>query len=95
MNFFFLNFRVEFIDLIERNRLIKEGLCDRSNAPSVSAISRLMKGRDEDEVKSEKGKRRIFFFIFFKTHDPIQGVVSPLIGCRTAPCRHVTHDAAF
>ena len=64
--FFFYNFRVEFIDLIERNRLIKEGLCDRSNAPSVSAISRLMKGRDEDEVKSEKGKRRIFFFFFLK-----------------------------
>lgn len=38
-----------------RDRLIKEGLCDRSNAPSVSAISRLMKGRDDEEVKMEKG----------------------------------------
>ncbi|KAK4004766.1 hypothetical protein OUZ56_006489 [Daphnia magna] len=40
-----------------RDRLIKDGLCDRSTAPSVSAISRLMKGKDEaaETVKLEKG----------------------------------------
>lgn len=27
-----------------RDRLIKEGLCDRTTAPSVSAISRLLRG---------------------------------------------------
>ena len=39
-------------------RLIKDGLCDRSTAPSVSAISRLMKGKDEaaETVKMEKGQ---------------------------------------
>ncbi|PNF39593.1 hypothetical protein B7P43_G11041, partial [Cryptotermes secundus] len=34
-----------------RDRLIKDGLCDRSNAPSVSAISRLLRGRDGDDDK--------------------------------------------
>ncbi|XP_050592936.1 protein gooseberry-like [Bombus affinis] len=35
-----------------RDRLIKEGICDRTSAPSVSAISRLLRGRDpEDETK--------------------------------------------
>lgn len=40
------------------SRLIKDGLCDRSTAPSVSAISRLMKGKDEaaETVKMEKGQ---------------------------------------
>ncbi|XP_069997500.1 paired box protein Pax-3-B [Penaeus vannamei] len=32
-----------------RDRLIKDGLCDRNTAPSVSAISRLLRGKDEDE----------------------------------------------
>ncbi len=32
-------------------RLIKEGICDKSSVPSVSAISRLLRGRDEEEVK--------------------------------------------
>uniref|UniRef100_T1HAX4 Paired domain-containing protein n=1 Tax=Rhodnius prolixus TaxID=13249 RepID=T1HAX4_RHOPR len=32
-----------------RDRLIKEGLCDRGNAPSVSAISRLLRGNDSDD----------------------------------------------
>lgn len=32
-----------------RDRLIKEGICDRSTAPSVSAISRLLRGRDEEK----------------------------------------------
>ncbi|CAG0899908.1 unnamed protein product [Darwinula stevensoni] len=35
-----------------RDRLVKEGLCDRNSAPSVSAISRVLRGRDpEDDVK--------------------------------------------
>ncbi|CAL4067350.1 unnamed protein product, partial [Meganyctiphanes norvegica] len=32
-----------------RDRLIKDGLCDRNTAPSVSAISRLLRGKDDDE----------------------------------------------
>nr|XP_033335944.1 protein gooseberry [Megalopta genalis] len=40
-----------------RDRLIKEGICDRTSAPSVSAISRLLRGRDpEDETKLGDGK---------------------------------------
>ena len=34
-----------------RDRLIKEGLCDKTTVPSVSAISRLLRGREEDEKK--------------------------------------------
>lgn len=35
-----------------RERLMKDGVCDRTNAPSVSAISRLLRGRDcDDDVK--------------------------------------------
>lgn len=34
-----------------RDRLVKEGICDRSSAPSVSAISRLLRGRDGDDDK--------------------------------------------
>uniref|UniRef100_A0A8D8LV69 Segmentation protein paired n=1 Tax=Cacopsylla melanoneura TaxID=428564 RepID=A0A8D8LV69_9HEMI len=37
-----------------RDRLIKEGLCDRGSAPSVSAISRLVRGHDGDDTSSEK-----------------------------------------
>ncbi|XP_045120301.1 paired box protein Pax-7-like isoform X1 [Portunus trituberculatus] len=32
-----------------RDRLIKDGLCDRNTAPSVSAISRLLRGKEEDD----------------------------------------------
>ncbi|XP_053637568.1 protein gooseberry isoform X2 [Cherax quadricarinatus] len=32
-----------------RDRLIKDGLCDRNTAPSVSAISRLLRGKDDDD----------------------------------------------
>ncbi|XP_046994036.1 protein gooseberry-neuro-like, partial [Schistocerca americana] len=40
-----------------RDRLIKDGLCDRSTAPSVSAISRLLRGRDgHDDGKLPDGK---------------------------------------
>ena len=35
-------------------RLVKEGLCDKTTAPSVSAISRLLRGRDEDEPVKKK-----------------------------------------
>lgn len=39
------------------HRLMKEGICDRSSAPSVSAISRLLRGRDgEDDRKLTDGK---------------------------------------
>ncbi|KAB0790484.1 hypothetical protein PPYR_15110 [Photinus pyralis] len=31
-----------------RDRLVKEGICDRSTAPSVSAISRLLRGKGND-----------------------------------------------
>jgi len=34
-----------------RDRLIKENICDKSTVPSVSAISRLLRGRDEEEIK--------------------------------------------
>ncbi|XP_069669407.1 protein gooseberry-like [Periplaneta americana] len=38
-----------------RDRLIKEGLCDSTNAPSVSSISRLLRGgrRDETDLKKD------------------------------------------
>ncbi|GFG38426.1 hypothetical protein Cfor_02467, partial [Coptotermes formosanus] len=38
-----------------RDRLIKEGLCDGTNAPSVSSISRLLRGgrRDESDLKKD------------------------------------------
>lgn len=32
-----------------RNHLIKDGLCDITTVPSVRAISRLLRGREEDE----------------------------------------------
>lgn len=34
--------------------LIKEGLCDRSSAPSVSAISRLLRGHDGEDPTDKK-----------------------------------------
>lgn len=37
-----------------RDRLIKEGICDRTTAPSVSAISRLLRGREDEEKKHGK-----------------------------------------
>ncbi|KAF7492257.1 Paired box protein Pax-3-B [Sarcoptes scabiei] len=40
-----------------RDRLIKEGLCDRTTAPSVSSISRLLRGpnglRDDSSIKAD------------------------------------------
>lgn len=42
-----------------RDRLVKEGICDRSSAPSVSAISRLLRGRDGDDDK-KSGKFYIY-----------------------------------
>ena len=42
-----------------RDRLIKEGLCDKTTVPSVSAISRLLRGREEDEKKIGKHKNNL------------------------------------
>ncbi|EZA61490.1 Segmentation protein paired [Ooceraea biroi] len=39
-----------------RERLMRDGVCDRTNAPSVSAISRLLRGRDGDEDVKPDGK---------------------------------------
>ncbi|XP_011696145.1 PREDICTED: protein gooseberry-like isoform X5 [Wasmannia auropunctata] len=39
-----------------RDRLIKEGICERTSAPSVSAISRLLRRDSEDDVKLGDGK---------------------------------------
>ena len=47
--------------LIARDRLIKEGICDKTTVPSVSAISRLLRGRDEDEVKKSSECQSDFF----------------------------------
>ena len=40
-----------------RDRLIKEGLCDKTTVPSVSAISRLLRGREEDDKKIGKSTK--------------------------------------
>ena len=37
-----------------RDRLIKDGMCDKNTVPSVSAISRLLRGREEE--KKPRGK---------------------------------------
>ena len=39
--------------------MIKEGLCDKTTVPSVSAISRLLRGREEDEKKIGKNKNNL------------------------------------
>ena len=43
-----------------RDRLIKDGICDKNTVPSVSAISRLLRGK-EDDVK-KPGKNRVFAY---------------------------------
>ena len=40
-----------------RDRLIKDGLCDKNTVPSVSAISRLLRGRDDIDTSKKRGKR--------------------------------------
>ena len=52
-----------------RDRLIKEGICDRSTAPSVSAISRLLRGRDDEKRSSQNGM--LCFYTFCMIHDII------------------------
>jgi 'Paired box' domain len=48
-----------------RDRLVKEGICDRSSAPSVSAISRLLRGREgEDDKKSLHGEKTKLLYNF-------------------------------
>ncbi len=42
-----------------RDRLVKEGICDKQTVPSVSAISRLLRGREDDEKKPGKKKKNI------------------------------------
>lgn len=44
-----------------RDKLIKDGICDKNTVPSVSAISRLLRGR-EDEKKP--GRTNHFFPLF-------------------------------
>ena len=46
-----------------RDRLIKEGICDKNTVPSVSAISRLLRGR-EDDTKKERGKKKLILVLF-------------------------------
>lgn len=43
-----------------RDRLIKEGLCDRTTAPSVSSISRLLRGPNgtKDDPNMHKGQHK-------------------------------------
>lgn len=41
-----------------RDRLIKEGVCERSSAPSISAISRLLRGRGDAEDDAKLGERK-------------------------------------
>ena len=45
-----------------RDRLIKEGICDKNTVPSVSAISRLLRGREEDK-KSGQNLDNLFCLI--------------------------------
>ena len=46
-----------------RDRLIKDGICDKNTVPSVSAISRLLRGREDDGKKPGK-KENILFSLF-------------------------------
>ena len=39
-----------------RDRLIKDGICDKNTVPSVSAISRLLRGKEDDCKKPGKQK---------------------------------------
>jgi hypothetical protein len=49
-------------------RLIREGLCDRGSAPSISAISRLLRGHDGDDSASEKKVSDGKFILPFKKY---------------------------
>lgn len=46
-----------------RDRLVKEGICDRSTAPSVSAISRLLRGRDGEDEKKINLNGKVYILI--------------------------------
>ena len=60
-----------------RDRLIKDGICDKNTVPSVSAISRLLRGKEDEKVKPGKNIlrlgleiRRFFCFLHdFIFHD--------------------------
>ena len=45
-----------------RDRLIKDGICDKNTVPSVSAISRLLRGK-EDEKKPGRSTKQIISLI--------------------------------
>ena len=45
-----------------RDRLIKDGICDKNTVPSVSAISRLLRGK-EDEKKPGRNTKQIISLI--------------------------------
>lgn len=46
-----------------RDRLVKEGICDRSTAPSVSAISRLLRGIEGNDYDDDRksGKYQLYY----------------------------------
>ena len=46
-----------------RDRLIKDGICDKNTVPSVSAISRLLRGKEDEKVKPGKTILRVEFEI--------------------------------
>ena len=54
-----------------RDRLIKDGICDKNTVPSVSAISRLLRGKEDEKVKPGKTiwilkfEIRFHFFAFY------------------------------
>lgn len=54
-----------------RDRLVEDGLCDRTTVPSLSAISRLLRNRDpqdEGAVKLPDGKHQLLFIIIIIYH---------------------------
>ena len=59
-----------------RDRLIKDGICDKNTVPSVSAISRLLRGKEDDVKKPGKTLEKFAYpsithynltFYFFRT----------------------------
>ncbi|XP_016386023.1 paired box protein Pax-3-B-like [Sinocyclocheilus rhinocerous] len=75
-----------------RDKLLKEGICDRNNVPSVSAISRIMRGRygargdDEEEEDEEDIEKREQEEHGRRSGHSIEGILadrwtSVLLGC--------------
>ena len=42
-----------------RDRLIKDGICDKNTVPSVSAISRLLRGKEDEKKPGRNTKQMI------------------------------------